>query len=89
MSDLLGNIRAPWTPTQVDALNAYQRSGFFHPYTCGQRSRWAHEDGLLVATEVGWVCPDCPYTQDWALALAASFGTPGPVSRMIDEMLSD
>ena len=20
----------------------------------------------LVATEAGWVCPGCPYTQDWA-----------------------
>ena len=24
----------------------------------------------LVATEAGWVCPGCPYTQDWAMWLS-------------------
>lgn len=26
---------APWTSDQVRALNAYQRSGWLHPFTCG------------------------------------------------------
>lgn len=61
---------APWTAGQVDSLNEYQRSGFGHPYTCPNRDV-GHREGVdgrsvLVATEAGWDCPDCAYTQDWA-----------------------
>lgn len=28
-------IYAPWTEEQVDGLNRFQRSGKFHPFTCG------------------------------------------------------
>lgn len=61
--------RAPWTTEQVAALNRWQ-AGPMHPFTCfnwGDGShRWATDLGVLVATEQGWVCPDCNYTQDWA-----------------------
>lgn len=69
MSD---TIHAPWTPAQVEALNTYQRSGYFHPYTCGKRDQWEHGEGELIATENGWVCPDCSYTQDWAHAASVN-----------------
>ena len=71
-------LRAPFTPEQVAALNAYQASNQFHPFTCGDRSTPAHharqaehpnEDlGQLVAGPQGWTCPatGCAYTQDWA-----------------------
>jgi rubredoxin len=65
-------IRAPFTPSQVKALNDYQHSGLMHPFTCRNRGDGSHrprkgEDlGELVATEAGWVCQDCDYTQDWA-----------------------
>ena len=65
-------IHAPWTDEQVAALNTYQVSGVFHPFTCGKRDEPGHEhpvdDGLLVATNDGWVCsnPSCDYTQEWA-----------------------
>ena len=49
----------PWTPEQVDSLNAYQRAGIFHTYTCGT----CRND--LIATTDGWRC-ECGYTQDWA-----------------------
>jgi hypothetical protein len=65
-------IEAPWTPEQVDALNAWQR-GPVHSFTCGRRSEPGHVQrpdadlGQLVATADGWVCPDgCGYTQQWA-----------------------
>jgi hypothetical protein len=57
-----GKIRAPFTDAQVSALNAYQRSGSFHPYTC------AIDSTPLIATRHGWGCPNCSYTQDWAHA---------------------
>jgi hypothetical protein len=68
--------KAPWTVKQVEALNAYQRSGW-HPYTCGalDRKTGAHADyqalmggdfDQLVATTQGWIYPVCGYTQDWA-----------------------
>lgn len=55
-------MNTPWTPEQVAALNASQARTDRHPYTCGNDSR--HR--VLVATENGWVCPDCDYTQGWA-----------------------
>lgn len=55
-------LKAKWTPDQVRALNAFQHRGMFHPFTCGNDSR--HR--VLLATEDGWVCEDCDYTQDWA-----------------------
>lgn len=60
---MIAKIIAPWTPEQVDSLNAYQTSGAFHPYTCV-----THSDEPLVATPAGWTCPCCSYRQDWALA---------------------
>lgn len=79
-------INAPFTPEQVANLNAYQKRGHFHPFTCGSGKRCVEKikitynqpgvikQGLdelevsttLVATEAGWVCPNCDYTQDWA-----------------------
>lgn len=58
-----------FTPEEVESLNAYQRAGVFHPFTCGgNRTDEAHLDGegILLATVDGWVCPYCDYTQDWA-----------------------
>ncbi len=79
---MLDRITAPFTPAQVDALNAYQREGRFHPFTCGgDRGDAAHaaeaeasgsgEPGLLVATPEGFRCPACSYTQPWAHAAMA------------------
>lgn len=56
-------VRAPFTPEQVEQLNRYQQGGWMHPFTCGVGTG-RHLD--LVATEAGWICPDCDYTQDWA-----------------------
>jgi hypothetical protein len=59
-----------FTDDEVESLNAYQHSGAFHPFTCGSGNRTdAHHldgEGLLVATNDGWHCPYCDYTQDWA-----------------------
>jgi hypothetical protein len=59
-------IRAPWTPEQVAALNRFQAEGGMHPFTCGNTH--ATPDLHLVAHEDGWHCwlPDCDYRQDWA-----------------------
>ena len=82
-------IKAPWTQEQVDALNAYQRDGWMHPYTCcgpdGCRDRLGvdGDDRELVATKDGWVCRTCDYTQDWAHAFSAQpnpFATPTPIN---------
>lgn len=59
-----GKITAPWTPEQVDALNAYQRLGYVHEFTCPHGEN--HQDRILVATASGWRCRWCDYTQDWA-----------------------
>lgn len=66
------HLRPPWTLEQVDALNQYQQDAPMHPFTCPYRDAPNHSDhderdrAILVATETGWECRDCPYTQDWA-----------------------
>ena len=66
-------VTPPWTQEQADALNAFQRRGEFHPFTCGsgRRTDPCHADGegVLFATTLGWVCPFCPYRQGWAHSL--------------------
>lgn len=67
MSD---QIRAPFSEAQIAALNAYQRSGRMHPFTCGGEHE-LHQ--TLIAEQDGWHCPDerCDYRQDWAHAWMA------------------
>lgn len=73
-------IVAPWTDEQVETLNAFQRSGFFHPFTCGERderhqqyreTNGDRDDGLLVAYNDGWRCPVCDWRQNWAHSFMA------------------
>lgn len=54
---------ALWTYEQVANLNAYQRAGVMHPFTCGNEHDGERD---LVATVRGWICTCCDYTQDWA-----------------------
>ena len=48
----------------------------YHPYTCcgsdnegNHCNRSKHDDGILIATRDGWVCPCGKYTQDLAYPL--------------------
>lgn len=62
-------ITTPWTDEQVAALNAFQVRAPFHPFTCGYRDdHYVANEGILVATTIGWECPypACEYTQEWA-----------------------
>lgn len=60
-----------FTPEQVKKLDAYQKAGEFHPFTCPNRGDGNHfENGIdlggLIPTVRGWICQSCEYTQDWA-----------------------
>lgn len=57
-------VKAPFSSAQVKSLNAWQKLGYVHEFTCGVSS--SHPP--LVATKKGWHCArfDCTYTQDWA-----------------------
>jgi hypothetical protein len=59
-----------FTDDEVAALNEYQHSGLMHPFTCGNRKNiqetHADGEGILVATNEGWICPFCNYKQYWA-----------------------
>lgn len=60
--------KAPFTQEEIDVLNEHQRNHEFHPYTCGGNRKDAKHldgEGVLVATEDGWICPFCDYKQDW------------------------
>lgn len=40
-----------------------------HPFTCRDRAghpMLAGDNGILVPTVRGWICPFCNYTQNWA-----------------------
>lgn len=72
---------APFLPSQVASLNAYQVSGAMHPFTCGGGHLPAQANvgdsgcpGIrLIAAEDGWHCANdsCGYRQDWAWAWMA------------------
>lgn len=65
--------RTPWTQEQVEALEDWQADPLLHPYVCPNRHTEAHslsniQGRALTPTADGWVCPDCDYRQDWAIA---------------------
>lgn len=76
MSD---TINTPFSDDQVDKLNNFQKQGQFHPFTCCSPPEikecyrannigdtWEENEGILKATNDGWVCPCGKYTQKWA-----------------------
>jgi hypothetical protein len=60
-------IFAPWGPVVARGLNQWQANDYVHPFTCPN----GH---VLRATDDGWVCDGCDYTQDWAWAFMAAVG---------------
>lgn len=71
---MINKIKAPWSIEQVEFLNNWQKNPRFHPYTCvyrgdGNHNMYDGDLGSLLATENGWVCRDCDYTQLWAFDL--------------------
>lgn len=88
-------IVAPWTIDQVDALNAWQQTGWTPTYTCGGPCRDRDRDSgarqprperALVATLDGWICPTCDYTQSWASILMFSEPPPHPFAEHLAEI---
>ena len=65
-----------FTLDEVKSLNAFQRAGVRHPFTCvyGRDANHLDGEGVLLATERGWVCLYCEYTQDWASATMKNWG---------------
>lgn len=64
-------IEPPWTPGQVERLNAFQADGRFHPFTCPGERPDCEGRRELVATADGWVCACGEYRQGWAHAFMA------------------
>src|SRR5690348_8002412 len=56
-----GSAERVFTLEEVKSLNEFQRSGVAHPYTCVHGRDPTHLDGegVLVATERGWICLYC------------------------------
>lgn len=61
-------MKTNWTQDQIDSANGYQKCDYVHAYTCGN----CRQD--LIATKDGWICPNCDYTQDWALDWILNWG---------------
>lgn len=57
-----------FTPDEVESLNAYQKSGVFHPFTCGTKEKHTNnrDSDVLQAESDGWHCVSCDYHQIWA-----------------------
>lgn len=68
----MNKITAPFTDDQVEALNKYQTGTSFHPFTCcsyDDCKRGSQDDqGILIASNEGWVCPCGKWKQNWAWA---------------------
>jgi hypothetical protein len=48
-------INSPFTDEQVTSINGSQKSGHWHPFTCGKEGC----QGILIAQHEGLFCPDC------------------------------
>lgn len=85
-------IRAPFTPEQVLALQAWQHGGGFHPFTCADRDDHPIVDGdkgILIPTVNGWICPFCDYRQNWAHAFMCKPATnDNPATHQITDTAS-
>jgi hypothetical protein len=77
----LNQIKVPFSDDQVAKLNEYQHDRFFHPFTCGGGNVENDPDcerqnnkgeGILIATNEGWVCPCGKYKQNWAHTFMSS-----------------
>ena len=74
-----------FTEDQVESINAYQRCGVWHPFTCGN-----HCGATLIATTEGFICPTegCGYTQDWAHGFMADWSWKQRAS-IIEKLFTD
>ena len=55
-----------WTEDEVASLNAFQKSGYYHPFTALQRQPNG-DATVLIATQDGWVESEGgPVVQTWA-----------------------
>jgi hypothetical protein len=61
---------APFTDSEVVSINQYQRTGVFHPFTCGNEHDGRHE---LYATAGCLRCPNCAWRQTWCHSFMADF----------------
>lgn len=83
-------VKAPWTDDQVRSLNAYQESGFMHPFICSEHvDDNLHADyEVLVASRDGWHCPvpGCAWHQVWAWAWMADWSWEEAIRTLHDEL---
>ena len=56
-----GPAKTVFTADEVKSLNAFQRARVRHPFTCvrGRDANHLDGEGVLLATERGWVCLYC------------------------------
>jgi hypothetical protein len=66
---------APWTDTEVRALEEWQACAWVHPFTCG------NDGEVLQPTPAGWHCPRCDWQQTWAHDFMFSGAPPAPFGR--------
>lgn len=78
-------VHVPFSADEVASLNAYQTSGFFHPFTCGEDN--CHGIRLIAATN-GWHCASqaCDYHQLWAHTFMADWSWNGGVKWGTDDV---
>lgn len=62
------NLKSDFSEETVKRLNEFQNIEFYHPYTCDRNSpncQVKENDGALIATTEGWICPCGDYKQNW------------------------
>lgn len=60
-------MNTEFTKEIIEQLNKRQQEGKYHPYTCDRSFSECQvelNDGVLIATENGWVCPCGKYKQN-------------------------
>lgn len=62
------HAKPPYNKKQLKNLKRFQRDGRVHPFTCrGQHCNRAgrKDQGILIPTPEGMICPCGKYMQDW------------------------
>jgi hypothetical protein len=75
---------SPWSDEEVKSLNECQQFGYCHSFTCGGENC----NNNLIATNNGWMCKNCDYTQNWAYKWMTNFDWK-TANQLIDKIFSD
>lgn len=83
-------VTAPFSVSQIHALQRYQTLNHVHPFTCINSRRLDHGWLPMFASRLGFICPYCEHRQNWAHSFMADMAQhPKPPASIIGRALAE